>query len=649
MIKSKFSSLVITLLLVNFTSLAVAGNAMQVAFMPDIHFHDVYAEFSDSSFTGVKNPVNGKYATIRTMASQLNSTRMFNENYFALRAALDDVVARGVKYVALPGDFSDNGQSLHMRGLLKILNQYQRQHGLQFFAAPGNHDPVRPFTRPAGVDDFLGLDNRPQAIYSPGSEPCSKPVAGKVICSEDVAELGYREIVGHLKNMGFMPQKNYLYWESPFSPKNTSAYSYKRALATADLTQRQYQICQQSNQKKICQKQIDASYLVEPTPGLWLLSVDANVYIPSSIDADGQVLTKGSSNAGYKEVIKHKPFLIEWIRDVVSRAKAQNKTLLTFSHFPMVEFYDNRSDLISTVFKKGAMQMQRRPGEDVSHHLAKTGLRLHVAGHMHINDTGLRRYSDGSYLLNIQAPSLAAYVPAYKLLSVNSKQEIEIETIVVDEVPGFDQLFELYRREHNQLLADGKPAWDDSILDSANYREFAEKHLEALVKHRFLVGDWPEDVRNKMFGWSGLDLLSFNFLMLEKESDSGLLDWYDSKAWRRAKNLVKALCLQQGIDHRQFESWTLQDFAVDLYRLRNADSLAIKDIGEARMEQYLFLSKAAKARLYTHASKPLINSSYKELLTRMAYIYDVFEGFSEGQASDHFTVDLTTGILTELE
>lgn len=71
--------------------------SLQVAFMPDIHFHDVYGDFQDGSFDGLPNSLSGDRATIRTMESQMNSTRLFNENYFALIAALDDVVDRGIK------------------------------------------------------------------------------------------------------------------------------------------------------------------------------------------------------------------------------------------------------------------------------------------------------------------------------------------------------------------------------------------------------------------------------------------------------------------------------------------------------------------------------------------------------------------------
>ncbi len=73
---------------------------------------DVFGDFQDTDYEGIRNPRNGKFVTIRTMEAQLNSTRIFNENYFAFLAALDDVARRKIKYVVLPGDFSDDGQRL---------------------------------------------------------------------------------------------------------------------------------------------------------------------------------------------------------------------------------------------------------------------------------------------------------------------------------------------------------------------------------------------------------------------------------------------------------------------------------------------------------------------------------------------------------
>lgn len=84
----------------------------KIAFLSDVHFLDLFGQFSDTNFMGFPNPKDGKNVITRTMDSQLRSTRLFNENYFAFLVALEDMVKRDIKIVALPGDFADDGQAL---------------------------------------------------------------------------------------------------------------------------------------------------------------------------------------------------------------------------------------------------------------------------------------------------------------------------------------------------------------------------------------------------------------------------------------------------------------------------------------------------------------------------------------------------------
>src|SRR5690606_17404340 len=211
--------------------------------------HDVYSDFQDNSFAGLPNKISGNNATIRTMQSQLMSTRLFNENYFALLAALDDVVNRGIKLVALPGDFSDDGQPIHIRGLRKILQSYSEKHGIEFFAAPGNHDPVRPFDTPGGKADFLGSGGQAQPICSKGTQECAKDKATQkiqhqalpTICTEEIRYLGYQSIMTELSEFGFFPKAHYQYWETPYS--DNKSYDFSEALTQADFRNRLYEIC----------------------------------------------------------------------------------------------------------------------------------------------------------------------------------------------------------------------------------------------------------------------------------------------------------------------------------------------------------------------------------------------------------------------
>ncbi|WP_114393202.1 metallophosphoesterase family protein [Oleisolibacter albus] len=596
--------------------------AVRVAFMPDVHFHDIHARFSDGAFPGLP-PLTpgGEPATIRTMAAQLSSTRLFNENYFALRAALDDAVARGIRIIALPGDFSDDGQPIHLRGLHRLLDLYERQYGVRFFLTPGNHDPVRPVDQPSGKPDFLGSDGRRQPLYSPGTAACPADggvppdAAGDdplpVICTPEIRSLGYAGILAELGGFGFEPRPDDLHWETPYSAKGPYSYAAAREAAMPDA--RQYEICREGTGGAYrkpgytdCRMVPDASYLVEPVAGLWLLAIDANVYRPR----DGGSFA-GSGDAGYNRVLTHKAQLIDWVRDVAARARTQGKTLVTFSHFPMVEFLNGTGAQVQALFGPKALQQERLPADATSRALAAAGVRVHVGGHMHYNDTGVRRFGPGEFLVNIQAPSLAGYVPAYKILTF-SPGAVEVETPVLADVPGFDSLFPYYRQEHRHLQAVHSPElWDEAILSSPDYRSFTRDHLRQLAQRRFFPKDWPADLRAALLDASGRDL------------------------WQRAGGGALA-------DAALLDGWTGLDLALDFHRLANAGDLALPDVPAARLAAYRRLEQALDR---TPPADPALAALLRERLARLLAVVD---GLSQGAPSDHFRIDMTIGALEAL-
>jgi len=666
-----------------------AQQELKVAFMPDIHFHDVYGDFKDGSFKGIKNSKSGENATIRSMQAQLTSTRLFNENYFALLAALDDAARRGVKYIALPGDFSDDGQPVHIRGLTRILDHYSKEYGIEFFAAPGNHDPVRPFDRPSGEGDFLGEDGKTQRIYSKGAKECVgyKGASAMIdagyelptVCTEEIRELGYQGLLKEMADFGFFPQPSYRYWESPYSSYRSSNYSYQQAQKESDYAQRQYEICHQGTGGEYKQKDYtscfmvpDTSYLVEPVEGLWLLGIDANVYIPiANADTSKPELTSnfaGSGNAGYNKMLTHKQHVIEWMKSVVERADKQGKTLVAFSHFPMTEFYNGAAETIEDIFGPGNFQLARSPKEDVSRALAKTGIRLHVGGHMHFNDTGVKRYDDGSFLFNIQAPSMAAYVPAYKLLTFKPEQMVDVETVILSKVPRFNELFEHYEKEWHHLNKQGKQdIWNKEVLSAKDYYEFTNWHISELTRMRFLPEEWPCDLKQMVFALDGRQMLILSQLnsplTIERvaqltggkqafetcQAHSGRFEAAQVKdpafdaAWKAAQAQAEAIASEHGLTLADFAAWSGFDFAVDFYRLRNADELAFKDIDRGRMPQYELLAKVLGE---TPQQGSQFGDVYKQ---RFSGLFAILSKFSNGQPSYHFSLNLADGTLTDLK
>ena len=580
---------------------SVGSKKVQIAFMADVHLQDIYGELSDSEYKGVFNPKTNTYALARTMQSQLESTRLFNENYFAFITALDNVVERGIKYVVLPGDFSDDGQPLNIRGLKRILKEYEQKYNIQFIAATGNHDVVKPFYQDAGKKDFLGEGGKNQPIYSKeGMFESENPSYLKPIITKDIAKLGYEEILSELADFGFYPKKTDVYWETPFSTYNYEDYSFKKAKEQADILKRNYKI---PPYKTVMP---DVSYLLEPKENLWFLSIDANVYIPKQMaeKESEESSNYNSASIGYNNVLTHKKHLLTWVKSVAERAEKLGKTLIVFSHYPMVDFNDDASDDIRELLGENKMQLHRVPKEEVASLFAKAGVKVHFGGHMHINDTGVRKG-----LVNVQIPSLSAYIPAYKVLTI-SENEFDVETVVIDKVSRFKELFPLYEMEFNYLKeSKAKNSWNKEILEVNSYKEFTNWHLKELVRLRFLKKDWPKDFKDFFLEKTGEELM----ILAGKTLD---------------------------IDVR-FSAWTGFDMLFDLYRLRSADALAIEDIGAHRMKEYKELIKLYKAKF-------ILLENPTSLEMEFYHFCVIFEKFSNGEPTNHFKIDLSTLKISEV-
>jgi len=584
---------------------SVQPRDLQVAFLSDVHLQNLYGKLSDADFKGVLNPENGRYVLGRTMEAQLHSTRLFNENYFAFLAALDDVVSRGVKYVVLPGDFSDDGQPLNVRGLQEILHDYESKYGVQFVVTTGNHDPVRPFTMDAGKTDYLGDGGKRQVLMSQkGMYTPENQDENPVVITKDIHKMGYAGILEEMADFGFFPKQSDVYWESPFSSYTYDDYSFEEANKEAGLENRKYPIPPTNYLLP------DVSYLEEPVEGLWLLAIDANVYVPkeeASGDGSNPENYQGAS-IGYNQVLTHKQHLLCWVKRVCREAEKRRKTLIAFSHYPMVEFYDDASPEIRQLLGDHTMELHRVPAEEVARTFADAGIRLHFGGHMHINDTGIRTYDDGKFLVNVQIPSLAAYPPAYKLMTIHNPKEMEIQTIQLDSVPRFKELFPLYKCEYAYLDSLESPAiWNLDILKATNYIDYTAFHLKELVRLRFLNDDWPSDLRAFIVGSTGQQMIDF----VSKNSQSVELD-----------------------SVFDIGDWCGMDLIDDFYRLRSADKLAFPDIGNEQLEQYQrFFSLVEQA-------KPKADAAVR--IEQLKGLGRIFEHFMNGAPANHFMINLNS-------
>lgn len=541
--------------------ITLLGNAQtQIAFISDAHIQDV----------------DGHAERVRSMEVQVQSTRLFNENYYALLAALDDVARRNIRWVVLPGDLTDNGQFFNQQKIKNILHSYTQRKGMRFFVTTGNHDPALPLGLMQKNAHFLAAD-------------------GSRVTREDSCA-GYVSQMECYADFGFFPRKDDCYWESPFTSYTYDKYSYEDACRESVLSKRTYTLCDSLTAT-------DASYLVEPVDGLWLLAIDGGVYLPKEMK-DGKWSYQGSS-AGYNLVLKHKPFLLPWVRKVVEEAQKRHKTLVAFSHYPLVDFNDGVSEHVRRIWGDRRFDLHRVSEAEVSEAFLQAGLRLHFAGHMHVNDTGIWEGKDGKHLYNIQVPSIATYVPAYKILTIESDEVFRVETVALDTVPGFDSLFPLYRAEYqSDSLKGHSPVWNKEILSARTYGEFCDYQFRDLVRLRFIPRDLPESWR-ACLDFTGARMLE----AVSGEDKSDDADWTD---------------------------WCMKDLVLDLYRLRYAERLALEDIPRTRLAVYRYLFDRARISTFRSAEVEMVKG-----------LGTLFLAFLNGEPCQNFVIDLKKDAITE--
>jgi len=506
--------------------------SLKIGVVSDPHLHDIYPTQDSNALESFYNPDTKQYEFVRSFQGQMASTRLFNENYFAFRQALTDLVAQGVQFVLLSGDYTDDGQTLNLQATDKLLREFTTQHGIRFFITNGNHEAVNRMDRENGKSDFLTQDGRIIGAYSSSELLQNK----SDIVYPPLRELGYESMYPFIKDYGLEPRETDLFYTTPFEPFAYESYSSKKANQQKKdgLAHRSY------SSKGVTYP--DFTYLVEPIQDVWILAIDGNMY---NQVADNQF--KNSSD-GY-HAIDERQYLLDWIKQVVSEAKQRGKRLIAFGHYPILDFNNQQSQALADLLGKDKFQLKRVPTVETQLKWVETGLPLHFAGHMHINQQEVKKQGTNT-LWNIQVPSLAAFPPAYKTIEVKPNSLL-IQTHILTEVEGYNTLFDLYKKEVN-------PTDYADFFGAENYYQLTKSHLKYLSEGRFYTADFADKKWN-----------------IYKEAAT--LAPFVSKE-------TQAQLSKQSLDIlRKLDFKTL---VFDLYLIRNANDIGQKEIDSKRINLY---------------------------------------------------------------
>lgn len=262
---------------------------------------------------------------------------------------------------------------------------------------------------------------------------------------------------------------------------------------------------------------------------------------------------------------------------------------------------------------------------------------------MHMNDTGVHSNINGKTLVNVQVPSLAAYKPAYKVVTLKNNGIVTVETVLVNTVPSFNEFFELYEQEYDFLKRIGdENIWDRTILSSKDYGDFTNWHLKELVRLRFLPSDWPKEFSTFLLNSSGKELLALS----HAKQGEGFEDLMTKI--KTEKEFISNLLLRTGIgpgndkfNSKSLENWSGADLLFDLYRLRSGDQLAHKDIGQERLSEYQLIASS-----FLNKDMVVVKDSIKR---NMLELMSILDKFMNGEPSNHFKINMNSGAVKPLK
>lgn len=499
----------------------------KLAIIADPHYHEVFPGYG---FAGVE--FEGRAgACIRTRDDSARSTRIFNESYLAFPAALDACAAEGIRTVVIAGDLTDDGQIATMDAALGVLARYEAEHGMRFFLTPGNHD-VYGMSGRHHAKAFYDRDGGTTLVTS---DPALAQGEKRVVIDPAMFCRAYDDLAPLWAPYGVQRRPSDLHWESPFGTDDSFS-SRMFAMRSPD--------------GSVTHHQLDLSYLVEPEQGLWLVSIDANVFEPRNGCPDNgrEDAFADSTDAGWNALVRLKPFILDWLTDVSARARSQGKALVCFSHYPVLDTYDGTTVQECELF--GTTQAVRRtPHPETARTVAGTGIGMHFSGHLHIADTNTIA-ACGQNITNVAIPSPVAFPPAFAVVDAHANG-LSVDYRHLD-FQNFDAFFPFYREDEP----------DSGWTQADSYGAFLYGHVRELVAHRYLPREWPVELARAIEALSVQDMFAIAALAMPIDLEGGL---------------------PAGLTHKGLSGI---DLVTDWYAARKASALVSRYVPQERMALY---------------------------------------------------------------
>lgn len=218
------------------------------------------------------------------------------------------------------------------------------------------------------------------------------------------------------------------------------------------------------------------SYMAQLTEGYRLLALNDDY---------------GNPNCGYSEDC------FEWIKEQINKAHNEGQFVVAMTHHPIIA-----PSVLYKIIGANDMLYQH---ELRAEQFADMGLPFIMTGHSHIHNISKIQTKKGNLFYDISTSALVGFPPAYREIEIiPNERKIDIKSIFVDNVPGFDTNG-LTLTEYTKKLFLGSIA--DAVNDAENnYEKFAEFAVgmsiskEVSSKYKFIFKNGAKFLNHLTFG-----------------------------------------------------------------------------------------------------------------------------------------------------
>ncbi|MCF8112174.1 MAG: metallophosphoesterase [Desulfobacteraceae bacterium] len=219
------------------------------------------------------------------------------------------------------------------------------------------------------------------------------------------------------------------------------------------------------------------SYVAEPVPGLWLLALDSCLWREN--EQNKSPVTDGRFTAE----------TLEWIKDVLIRAKKRQKTVITFMHHGLIEHYPSNEKYYGEYVVDNS--------ETVARLLSVYDVRLVFTGHFHAQDVTVKHTKKPSgCVCDVETGSLVTWPCPYRVVEISEPGTCTIESRFIRSIESMPGDFRKYAREFafRGTVGLANDALEDYRVSEKGKKILSPRIAEAYVAH--LAGDEkkPEQV-----------------------------------------------------------------------------------------------------------------------------------------------------------